>query len=143
MNGASFGARGEMSESGWSNGDLLKMYLQEHFLPYARTGADEKQIILLVYDGHSSHVSPSLIKFNKWARSQNLILFVLPTHSTHFLYPLDVSLLGPFKTFYYSECSAFQPQGVICSRCVRSHVYRLQAYHTFICNIVILNINVY
>ena len=45
MNRASFGARREMSESGWSNGDLLKKwsngdllkkYLQEHryFLPH-------------------------------------------------------------------------------------------------------------
>jgi hypothetical protein len=109
MNGATFGARGEMSDSGWSNGELFSAYLKEHFLPYARSGTDDSQVILLLFDGHSSHVSPSLIK---WARSRNLILFCLPAHSSHFLQPLDVSLFGPFKTFYYSECSSFMQKNI-------------------------------
>jgi hypothetical protein len=109
MNGATFGARGEMSDSGWSNGELFSTYLKEHFLPYARSGTDDSQVILLLFDGHSSHVSPSLIK---WARSRNLILFCLPAHSSHFLQPLDVSLFGPFKTFYYSECSSFMQKNI-------------------------------
>ncbi|XP_053372904.1 uncharacterized protein LOC123565518 [Mercenaria mercenaria] len=109
MESTSSGARGEMSESGWSNGDIFKKYLTEHFLPYARAGADTSQPILIIFDGHSSHISPSLIK---WARSQNIILFVLPAHTSHILQPLDVSLFGPFKSFYYSGCASFMQENV-------------------------------
>lgn len=101
MDGASTGARGEMSESGWSNLEIFETYLKEHFLPFARAGTDTSQPVLLIFDGHSSHVSPTLIK---WAQSQNLIFFVLPAHTSHILQPLDVSIFGPFKSFYYTEC---------------------------------------
>ena len=67
------------------------------------------QHILLLFDDHTSHISPTLIK---WARTQNLILFVLPAHTSHILQPLDVSLFGPFKYFYYSECSSFMQQNI-------------------------------
>ena len=59
---------------------------------------------MLIFDGHASHVSRALIN---WAMSNNLILFVLPAHTSHILQPLDVSIFGPFKAFYYRECASF------------------------------------
>ena len=104
MKGATTGAEGVMSESGWSNSDIFKQYLQDHFLPYVRTQASSSEPILLIFDGHASHVSPSLIE---WANNHNTILFVLPAHTSHLLQPLDVAMFGPFKSFYYTECAIF------------------------------------
>ncbi|XP_053394116.1 uncharacterized protein LOC123523838 [Mercenaria mercenaria] len=104
MQGASAGARGVLSESGWANAKIFKLYLEEHFLPLTRSYSNMSQPILLLYDGHSSHVSTSLID---WAKTQNIILFVLRPHSSHLLQPLDVGIYGPLKTFYHSECSLY------------------------------------
>ena len=41
-----------------------------------------------------------------------VILFVLPPHTSHLLQPLDVGVFGPFKTYYYSECSNFPCQNI-------------------------------
>jgi hypothetical protein len=104
MKGACTGADGTMSETGWSNGEIFRHYLEHHFLPYARPSPASNQPILLIYDGHSSHKSPETIK---WAREHGIILFVLPAHSSHLLQPLDVAIFGPFKKHYYSECAQF------------------------------------
>ena len=40
MKGKCAGADGEMSDSEWSNGDIFRKYLKDHFLPYARSGTD-------------------------------------------------------------------------------------------------------
>jgi hypothetical protein len=109
MKGATFGSKGVMSETGWSNGQIFKEYLKDHFLPYARPCALDKQPILLIYDGHASHKNPELIK---WAREQGIILFVLPAHTSHVLQPLDVAVFGPFKNYYYTECSAYMCKNI-------------------------------
>lgn len=104
LKGSCVGTKGVMSDSGWSNSQLFQQYLEEHFLPYVRPCASDNQPILLIYDGHTSHKSPSLIS---WAKENNLILFVLPAHTSHILQPLDVAVFGPLKNYYYAECSSF------------------------------------
>lgn len=103
MKGGSVGAKGAISETGWSNSKIFKKYLQEHFLPNVRPDGS-KQPIMLLYDGHTSHKDPETIR---WAREMGIILFVLPAHSSHLLQPLDVAIFGPFKNYYYAECSNF------------------------------------
>ena len=79
MKGATTGAEGVMSESLWSNSEVFKQYLQDHFLPYVRTQASSSEPILLIFDGHASQVSTSLIE---WA---NFICFAcsyIPSTST-------------------------------------------------------------
>ena len=43
----------------------------------------------------------------KFAQSKQIHLFVLPAHTSHVLQPRDVTVFGPFKQFYYSECAAY------------------------------------
>ena len=109
MKGATPGAKGVMSDSGWSNSIIFRTYLEDHFLPHVRRGNDDEQPILLLYDDHSSYVSPQLIE---WANSNNLILFVLPGHTSHLLQPLDVSVFGPFKKYYYNECATYMKSDI-------------------------------
>jgi hypothetical protein len=108
MNGATNGAKGTMSESGWSNSEIFKEYLKSHFLPYVRP-VNSQQPVLLIYDGHSSHKTPDVIR---WAKDQHIILFVLPAHASHILQPLDVCIFGPFKRHYYAECSSYMYENI-------------------------------
>ena len=103
MKGASVGAAGTMSDSGWVNGDIFRKYLEEHFLPLVSPPSKEDPI-LLIYDGHASHKNPETIR---WAREKGIILFILPAHSSHLLQPLDVAVFGPMKKHYYNECSKY------------------------------------
>ena len=43
----------------------------------------------------------------RWAKKNNVILFVLPPHTSHLLQPLDVGIFGPFKTIYNKECQKY------------------------------------
>ena len=100
--GALPGTQAAMSETGWSNTKVFQMYLIEHLLKYVPTNKDEP--LLLLYDGHSSHINVPLIE---WARKHNIILFQLPAHTSHLLQPLDVGVFGPFEVSYYNECSNY------------------------------------
>ncbi|XP_045195071.2 uncharacterized protein LOC123550708 [Mercenaria mercenaria] len=99
LNGASPGASGTMSESGWSNTDVFRKYLKDHFMKFAPGRQGEKIILLL--DGHRSHVAVDLAE---WAKQMNIIIFVLPAHTSHILQPLDVACYGPFQRIYNNLC---------------------------------------
>ena len=60
--------------------------------------------ILILYDGHKSHISLTL---TECAKQYNVVLFVLPPHTSHITQPLDVAVFGPFKSMYNSECQAY------------------------------------
>ena len=61
---------------------------------------DVNQPISLLYDGHKSHISVSLIQ---WAHKNNIILFVLPPHCSHILQPMNVGCFSPFENLYQQE----------------------------------------
>ena len=96
LEGATPGASRTVRETGWSNSTVFRKYLEEHFMKYVQ-GRDPSEPLLLLYDSHKSHVSLGLID---WAKELNLILFVLPPHTSHILQPLDVGCFGPFQKIY-------------------------------------------
>ncbi|XP_056006761.1 uncharacterized protein LOC130050562 [Ostrea edulis] len=100
LDGASLGATSTMSDSGWSNTYISTSYIKDHLFKYL-PHHDEKSPVLVLYDGHRSHISIGLIE---WAKENNIILFVLPPHCSHLLQPLDVSCYGPFETAWNSAC---------------------------------------
>ncbi|XP_038064724.1 uncharacterized protein LOC119735094 [Patiria miniata] len=103
LNGCLPGTDGTVSESGWSNTAVFMTYLSTHFLKYMYVTASrtEDEPILLLYDGHRSHINLPLID---WARDQHILLFVLPAHTSHVLQPLDLACFGPFEKIYNSLC---------------------------------------
>ncbi|XP_041361965.1 tigger transposable element-derived protein 1-like [Gigantopelta aegis] len=102
LSGCTAGTAGTVSETGWSNSEIFQMYLSDpdlstfNFTKYAPPASSE-QPILILYDGHKSHINISLIQ---WARETNIIIFVLPAHTSHVLQPMDVGCFGPFETIY-------------------------------------------
>lgn len=103
LDGSTAGAAGTVSETGWSNSDAFLNYLKNHFLKYVqRPTAD--QPVLLILDGHLSHINLPVLD---WAKENNIIMFVLPAHTSHILQPLDVGCYGPLQRIYNSECHKF------------------------------------
>lgn len=41
------------------------------------------------------------------SRDNDMILLCLPSHTTSALQPLDVSVFGPFKKYFYAETNNF------------------------------------
>lgn len=108
LNGASPGCGCALSDSGWSNSVIFEQYLSNHLVKFLPQRERDSPVLLL-YDGHKSHISGPLIE---WAREQHIILFVLPAHSSHLTQPLDVGCFGPFKQAYYQECAEYMRKHV-------------------------------
>ena len=108
LKGATTGYDGCVSTSGkgYSNTDIFSQYVKSHFLKYVQR-RDPKQYIILIYDGHRSHISLGLIES---AKLNKIILFVLPPHTSHILQPMDVRCFGPFEVLYQSEVKKFTRQ---------------------------------
>ena len=58
MQGATPGAAGCVSEFGWSNSEIFKSYLKDHFIKYVPGRTNDH--VLLLFDGHKSHISVGL-----------------------------------------------------------------------------------
>ena len=99
LDGATGGANGTVSETGWSNSAVFRTYLETHFVKFMPGRGDQK--VLLLLDGHKSHVSIGLAD---WAKEHNIILFILPAHTSHLLQPMDVACYGPFERIYNFQC---------------------------------------
>ena len=60
--------------------------------------------VLLVMDGHGSHVSIELIEV---AHANDVHLLCLPSHTTHILQPLDVGVFKSFKANFSKTCGKY------------------------------------
>jgi hypothetical protein len=86
------GTRFNSTESGWSDENIFFDWLKHHFVPAVRR---VRKPILLLMDGHHSHLSTRIIKY---AMDNKIHLECLPPHSTTILQPLDVVTLAKVKT---------------------------------------------
>ena len=77
MEGATPEAAGTVSDSGWSNCEVFRKYLEEHFLKFI-SHREPDQHILLLLDGNKYHSTIGLLD---WAKSHNIVLFILPAHT--------------------------------------------------------------
>ena len=87
------------SESGWVNQDLyikwFNLFLEA--IPSSRP-------VLLIQDGHSSHMSIELIEL---AKANDVHLLCLPAHTSHLLQPLDVGVFKSFKHNFNKACKNY------------------------------------
>ena len=87
------------SENGWINSiiylEWLKFFVQN--IPPLRP-------VLLIQDGHASHISIDVIEF---ARANSIHMLCLPAHTTHVLQPLDVGVFKSFKTNFSKACTSY------------------------------------
>lgn len=88
--------------SGWMQSDLFVDWFK-HFIQYTKPMASDP--VLLILDGHASHTKN--LEFLELARDNCVTVISLPPHCTHRLQPLDVSLMGPLKTYYNKAIEKF------------------------------------
>ena len=55
-------------------------------------------------DGHGSHITIDVIEY---ARSEEIHLLCLPSHTSHILQPLDVGVFKSFKSFFSKACHQY------------------------------------
>ncbi|XP_031329163.1 uncharacterized protein LOC116168884 [Photinus pyralis] len=98
------GSRAATHPSGWMTALNFEVYLQ-HFIKFTKCSIADK--VLLILDNHNSHLSPKGLDICK---ENGIVLLTIPPHTSHRLQPLDVSVYGPFKTFYNQACDDFMIQ---------------------------------
>lgn len=81
------------TENGWMNSETFSNYFQRSFLP----AIGKHRPAVLIYDGHSSHVSLEIIEL---AMKENVIILKLPPHTSHLLQPMDLAVFKPLKLEY-------------------------------------------
>jgi hypothetical protein len=97
-----------ISESGWSNQEIGRHWIEKVFQPatqHLEDGAPQ----LLILDGHTSHVS---IEFIEFAVEHNIEILCLPSHSSNELQPLDLAVFSPVATAWSQEVDKFSATGV-------------------------------
>lgn len=112
LSGSTPGADGTVSESGWSNSEIFQKYLQSHLIKYLPERSESCPVVIF-YDGHRSHVNLGLVQ---WARQENIVLFVLPAHTSHVLQPMDVGCFGPFEMIFNRVAHKFMRES--CGRSI-------------------------
>lgn len=72
------------------DGELYLLWFERIFLKYC----SPNRPVILIQDGHKSHITTSLIEI---ARCEGAVLFNLPPHTTHATQPLDKNIFKPLK----------------------------------------------
>jgi len=84
------------SRTGWTNSYLGLEWLK-HFDKITAQRNKTSAYCCLIVDGHGSYVT---IEFVEYALINNIIVYCLPSYSTHLLQPLDVGLFSPLQKAY-------------------------------------------
>lgn len=84
-------------KSAYVTSEIFMDWLENHFLPRKPAGKT-----LLILDGHASHMNS--FKMLEFCVLNDIILLCLPSHTTHYLQPLDRSYFKPLKTYFYQAC---------------------------------------
>ena len=97
--GALSGTLFDCSDNGWINQELYLRWFKFFIanIPPARP-------VLLIQDGHGSHISLDVIRL---ARENDVSLLCLPAHTTHLLQPLDVGVFKSLKLNFSKACKQY------------------------------------
>jgi DDE superfamily endonuclease len=87
--------------TGWTNNEMGFSWLTTLFDVETKKKAGNGRFWrLLILDGHGSHIN---MNFLDWCHKHRILVAAFPSHSTHRLQPLDVSLFSPLSTYYSQE----------------------------------------
>ena len=103
VNGGPFATKYSVSDSGWMTKIGFLDWFQNLFIP----SLTEERPVLLIIDGHSSHISYNV---RQVAKQNDIHMLKLPPHLTHLLQPMDVGVFKPLKASWYKVVSEFTKQ---------------------------------
>ena len=79
------------TKSGWMENLVFESWFIDHFIPFIQT---RTKPVVLVYDGHNSHLTYRTVKA---AKDNSILIICLPPHTSGALQPLDVSVFKSAK----------------------------------------------
>lgn len=91
--GAPEGSRFNTTDKGWMDQAVFLYWFKTLFIPCL----PPQRPVVLLFDGHGSHVSLEIVKC---ARDNGVLILKLPPNTTRFLQPQDVVVYGPAKTMW-------------------------------------------
>ena len=81
--------------------DYISKHFDKYTIPEETTSGSWR---MLIVDGHSSHVAWPVIEY---ALDHHILVYCLPSHSTHLMQPLDVACFGPLAKAYRTSLQDF------------------------------------
>lgn len=94
-----------MSYAATANGWMDAVTFQQNFTNTFLKHIGPERPVVLIYDGHSSHVGLSLVQT---AKANDVVIIKLPPHSSHILQPMDLSVFKPLKLMWDEELIKWQ-----------------------------------
>lgn len=96
------------SSNGWMGEPQFFHWFKSSFIDHVKNVREATEMIdqtaILLYDGHSSHISVRIVEE---AITNKICLIKLPSHLTDKLQPLDKYVYGPLKRHLYSKLVDF------------------------------------
>ncbi len=89
----------------------FKQWLTDILIPYRTKLNKAQEKILLILDGHSTHTTEQNLDF---CANNNILLCLLPAHTSHVLQPLDIGVFNSYKAAYRSSISSSHLDAVLC-----------------------------
>lgn len=93
------------SKRGWMETNIFYDYMLKVIIP----NLGEDRPVLLLYDGHVSHVDDKVVAL---AVENNITILKLPAHTSHLLQPLDLAVFKSFKAIWDKSLVKWQRQNV-------------------------------
>jgi hypothetical protein len=87
------------SKSGYNDSKISLEWIKRVFDPQTKARAHQKPRIL-IYDGFGTHETLEILEYYF---ENNIILFCLPSHTSHKLQPCDVGVFAPLKVAYRDQ----------------------------------------
>nr|CAH7754791.1 unnamed protein product [Callosobruchus chinensis] len=91
--------------NGWMETKIFKTYFEKTLVP----ALGDKRPVLVIYDGHSTHVSLDLVEY---AMDQGITILKLPAHTSDILQPLDVCVFKSYKDKWDQTVATWQRQHI-------------------------------
>jgi hypothetical protein len=96
------------NSKGWTSNEHGLDWLKRCFDPETREKANG-EYRLLICDGHDSHITA---EFFAYCMDNNILLMILPPHSSHLTQPLDVGVFGALKKQMAAEIEPLMRTGI-------------------------------
>ncbi|CAG5025126.1 unnamed protein product [Parnassius apollo] len=93
------------SKRDWMETEIFYNYMVKVIIP----SLGEEKPVLLIYDGHSTHVDERVVAL---AAENNITILKLPAHTSHLLQPLDLAVFKSFKSIWDKKLVEWQRQNV-------------------------------
>ncbi|CAG4938602.1 unnamed protein product [Parnassius apollo] len=85
--------------------DIFYNYIEKVLIP----SLGEERPVLIVYDGHSTHVHVRVVEL---ALRNRITILKLPPHTSHLLQPLDIAVFKSFKSIWDAKLVEWQRRNV-------------------------------